>query len=187
MKKNPISNFQFPIKSQGFTLMELLVALGVFSIIITVATSIFLGILRDTRFISAQASAIDNTNLAIEQIAREIRTGTGFLNPDSGATNKIEFTNYHGNFTRYSFVESNGKKRIAKCEGAECSGNDNPGSFITSEGINIDGSFNVTDFTGSAQGKTMPRITISAGVEDVRGNHLADLQTTVSPRLLYYK
>ncbi|MCK9187148.1 MAG: prepilin-type N-terminal cleavage/methylation domain-containing protein, partial [Candidatus Colwellbacteria bacterium] len=49
------------VKSEaGFTLMELVVALSVFAIIMTVAASILLHSLKTARFVANQAGAVDN-------------------------------------------------------------------------------------------------------------------------------
>jgi prepilin-type N-terminal cleavage/methylation domain-containing protein len=170
----------------GFTLMEMMVALGVFSTIVTITASIFLGTLRDARYVSSQAAAVDNAGLIIEQIAREVRTGSSFSVPN-GTSDRLEFINYHSRFTRYMFSEIGGKKRISKCEGASCAGNSDPGEPLTSESIDVEGSFHITDFSGDPNGRTTPRITVVAGVKDARGNPLTNIQTTISARLIYYK
>jgi hypothetical protein len=85
------------------------------------------------------------------------------------------------------FAEVGGKKRITKCEGASCVGNSNPGSPITSESIDVEGSFYTTNFPDDVNGRTTPRITVVASVKDGRGNILTNIQTTISARLIYYK
>ncbi len=62
-------------KNGGFTLIELLVAIALFSIIVSVAVGGFVNALRTQRQITSLISAQSNAGLAIEQAAREIRTG----------------------------------------------------------------------------------------------------------------
>ena len=146
-----------------------MVAFGVFSIIVTTVAAIFLGSLRDARFVSSQAAAIDNAGQVIEQIAREIRTGYNFDVSPQGSSPSLSFTNYRGDSTIYSFDNVN--HQIIK--------NGNP---ITSHNISITGSFYITQ-----PSLTTPRITISAIVKDAKGRILSNIQTTVSARLIYYK
>ena len=60
---------------QGVSLMELMVAVSVFIIVISVAIGSFVQSMRTQRIALALISANDSINLSIEQMAREIRTG----------------------------------------------------------------------------------------------------------------
>jgi len=62
----------------AFTLVELLVAMGLFVVLIGIATGGFIRALRTQRLMVALMAANDNVNLALEQMAREIRTGYHF-------------------------------------------------------------------------------------------------------------
>jgi prepilin-type N-terminal cleavage/methylation domain-containing protein len=154
-------------KTAGFTLMELMVAMGIFAIVITIASSILLHSLKTTRFVANQAGAIDNISLAMEQMVREIRTGSGLVWSE-GVSQSFTFVNYDGEVTMYSF-----------CGTRMCRN----GQPITAANTMIEGAFHITDFGGS---KT-PRITVAANAEDERGNPLGSVQTSVSARLIYYK
>ncbi|RJP45621.1 prepilin-type N-terminal cleavage/methylation domain-containing protein [Candidatus Parcubacteria bacterium] len=63
---------------QGFSLVELLVSMGLFSAVVAVAVGGFIGALRNQRQAAALVAAESNLSLAMEQIAREIRTGHYF-------------------------------------------------------------------------------------------------------------
>ncbi|MDD4930983.1 MAG: prepilin-type N-terminal cleavage/methylation domain-containing protein [Candidatus Colwellbacteria bacterium] len=169
MNQQIITDRQTNSSSQsGFTLMETMVALGVFSVIVTIVGSIFVSSLRSARFVSIQSAAIDNTALVVEQITREVRTGVSFTIPN-GQSQTLSFVNYKGQNVSYSFADG----RIAK-----------NGSPLTAEGITVNGMFYITDFSGA----TTPRITIVAGVKDPRKDiPLINIQTTVGARLIYYK
>lgn len=158
-------------KEKGFTLIEVAVAFGVFSVIVTIAASVFLGVLRDARFVSAQAAAVDNAGLVVEQIAREVRTGLIRPTDIPGNPNSetLSFLNYHNENTIYAFDDAAG--RITK-----------NGYPITSENTSITGGFYITQ-----PALTTPRVTIVAMVKDNKGNPLSNIQTTVSARLIYYK
>ena len=167
-KESKKNNYDRAASSRGFTLIEVIVAFGVFSVIVTIVASVFLGVLRDARFVSAQAAAVDNAGLVVEQIAREVRTGSDFAVPQ-GQSSSLSFINYHGEATVYAFDAAT--KRITK-----------NGYPITSDNSEITGSFYITQ-----PALTTPRITIVAMVKDNKGNSLSNIQTTVSARLIYYK
>src|SRR3989344_9647798 len=63
---------------KGFTMIELIVAMGIFLILISAATSVFVQALRTQRAIVALMAANDNASLVLEQMAREIRVGYNF-------------------------------------------------------------------------------------------------------------
>lgn len=73
---------------KGFTLVELLVAMGIFTIVISIATGGFISSLRTQRQVASLISAQSNASLVLEQMAREIRTGFLFCHaPGSTSPN----------------------------------------------------------------------------------------------------
>jgi len=60
---------------KGFTLVEVLVAMGIFAIVVAIATGGFVNSLRTQRQVASLISAQSNASLVLEQIAREVRTG----------------------------------------------------------------------------------------------------------------
>lgn len=72
---------------KGFTLIEMLVTAGLFAIIVTIAVGGFANAIRTQRQVSSLISAQSNVSLALEQMARQIRTGYLFCNvPENEAT-----------------------------------------------------------------------------------------------------
>src|SRR3989338_1061550 len=69
---------------QGFTLAKVIVAVGLFGIVISVAVGGFVQALRTQRQAAAIVAANDNVFLALEQMAREIRTGRIFCSNRGG-------------------------------------------------------------------------------------------------------
>ncbi len=61
--------------SSGFTLVELLIAIGLFSIVVVIASAGFINGLRTQRQVASLISAESNVTLVLEQMAREERTG----------------------------------------------------------------------------------------------------------------
>jgi type II secretory pathway pseudopilin PulG len=98
--KNIISQFK---ARSGFTIAELVVAMGVFVVLVGIVSSIFIKGLRTQRAIVNLISANDNASLALEQMAREFRTGLNFCIPDAASNctlnssgSAIRFTNANG-------------------------------------------------------------------------------------------
>lgn len=90
----------------GFTLVEILVAIGIFSIVVTIAVGGFVQALKTYRQALAIMAANSNISSALEQIAREIRTGSNFdtsglspcLPPPS-----LCFDNANGEYVQYAY------------------------------------------------------------------------------------
>lgn len=100
-------------KQQGFTLVEMIVSLGLFIIIMFIATSAFLSIVNTDRKARAVRIASDNLNITLEDMSRKIKTGSSYYcGSDSflGGTNDcpgslsnvFTFTDQDGIRTMYS-------------------------------------------------------------------------------------
>ena len=61
---------------KGFTLVEMIVSIGLFTIVLFIASSAFLAVLNADRKSRATRIAIDNLNLSLEDMSRRIKTGT---------------------------------------------------------------------------------------------------------------
>jgi prepilin-type N-terminal cleavage/methylation domain-containing protein len=178
-------------KQQGFTLVELIVAMSLFSIIVVVISGIFMQTVKFQKIVANRAAAIDNLGLAMEEIARGTRTGVKFTELDrvgrdsSVGVTELEFENYKTppEIVRYYFNRDDG--RIYK----EIVGKVDP-LPITSSNIEItDLKFILRgkNSSSSTQGdKIPPRITISMTAKGIYSEPFT-LQTTVGARLIYYK
>jgi prepilin-type N-terminal cleavage/methylation domain-containing protein len=71
----------------GQTLVELMVAMSIFAIFITVAIGGFIQSLANQRLVLKLISATDNMSLTLEQMMREMRVGTNFI----AITNGVQF------------------------------------------------------------------------------------------------
>ena len=69
---------QHKLKKKGYTLIELIVAMGLFSIIMLLASGAYLVVISLNRQAQGMAAGIDNLAFAIEIMARSIRTGTSY-------------------------------------------------------------------------------------------------------------
>ncbi|MCC6198611.1 prepilin-type N-terminal cleavage/methylation domain-containing protein [Candidatus Nomurabacteria bacterium] len=60
----------------GFTLIELMVSLGLFTIVVMAAVSALYSVNIAARRVEAMRATLDNLNFAVESMSRTIRTGT---------------------------------------------------------------------------------------------------------------
>ena len=80
---------RFKIHNKAFTLVELLVAMSLFLILIGIATSGFIRVLRTQRAIVELMTINDNAVLTLEQMAREIRTGYHFVKNSNSSSESL--------------------------------------------------------------------------------------------------
>lgn len=159
-------------KESGLTLIELIVAIGIFSLVVIMIFGIFSLAIISQRRIIALRNVQDNIRFTIESMAREIRTGKNFT---SGA-GSLSFNNAKGEAVIYRL---------------------NSGIVEKSS----DGGTNYSNVTGSEArvyylrfylvGQTagdglQPRVTITIGATSQVGNQSANLQvqTTISERFI---
>lgn len=65
-------------RTRGYTLIELIVAVGLFALIMTLATGAYLVMISVARQTQAVSIGIDNLAFALETMTRTIRTGTNY-------------------------------------------------------------------------------------------------------------
>jgi prepilin-type N-terminal cleavage/methylation domain-containing protein len=165
----------------GFTLIESLVAVGLFGLIISVAVGGFVKALRTQSQITALLSANGNASLAMEQIAREVRTGYDFSctkNLKFGLCDQLSFVNAQAQNVVYDLkADNSGRGYIEKIT-------ENVPASITADNVNV--KYLVISLEGEAKGDgEPPRATISIGVApagDFGEISVTRIQTTVSAR-----
>ncbi|KKQ76893.1 MAG: hypothetical protein A3A96_04495 [Candidatus Zambryskibacteria bacterium RIFCSPLOWO2_01_FULL_39_39] len=83
-KKFPISNFQFPIPARqvGFTLVEMLIAVGLFALVASISIGAILSIFDANNRSRSSKTVVDNLNLAVEDMTRVVRFGTNYHSCD---------------------------------------------------------------------------------------------------------
>ncbi|MEA1937420.1 MAG: type II secretion system protein [Patescibacteria group bacterium] len=167
----------------GFTLVETLVAVGIFSIVVSVAVGAFIGSSSSQKKIIELSDTQREASYLIETVSRELRMATA-INPDqeNNNTHKIEFTNYESILVEYCRADQSGN----------C---DNSGDYFARDGEIINSSkikitnliFYVTDnFDGLApvEDKKQPVITVSMKVQST-GKYGTEfvLQNSIALRL----
>lgn len=69
----------------GFTLIEIIVSLGVFSTVVTIAVGALLVLVAANQQLQSEQSVMTNLSFALDSMTREIRTGTAY-NCDTAAS-----------------------------------------------------------------------------------------------------
>ncbi|MEK7126176.1 MAG: type II secretion system protein [Patescibacteria group bacterium] len=73
---------------RGYTLIELVVAVGLFALIMTLASGAYFMVINLNRQVQGVTTGINNLSFALETMVRDIRTGTAY----SGGGNSFSFT-----------------------------------------------------------------------------------------------
>ena len=135
-KKISIQNTKYEIRdtSRGFTLIEMIVAVGLFAIVMIVCVGALLSLVNANRKAQALQSVINNLNIALDGMERSIRMGTDYdgsvgcvtgfdgtyPHDCAGGTTQISFTPHggvSGDRWVYRFThDSNGNGQIEKSE-----------------------------------------------------------------------
>lgn len=180
---------------KGFTLIELIIAIALFSILVGIAAGGFTSALRTQRQVAALISAQSNASLTLEQMARELRTGylfchdvsgnptctcTGGAGPNStlACDNFIDFHNSETADVNYELTNG----ALERSE--------NGGALQPITAANVSVQYLTFRLFGSAEGDHWnPRITVSMGVapsstDPAVSNTILNLQTTVSARAI---
>lgn len=168
----------------AFTIVELLVSIGLFGVIVSIAMGGFVRALRTQRQVVALISANSNMSLVIEQISREIRTGFSFC-PGAPACSptSISFSNAKGELVTYDYGTEVGPHNtpygiITRRVGAGAA------EQITAENVNV----RYLNFTRLNNPLFPERVTINIGLSPasaaapVVSENITNIQTTVSTR-----
>ena len=159
-------------KNLGLTLIELIVAVGVFGLVISIGFGVFGLALTSQRRIIALKNVEDNTRFAVELMAREIRTGR----------------NFSGGIGLLSFINAKDESIIYRLNGSVIEKSSDEGaSYLPVTGPET--AINYLNFylAGQAEGDGLqPRITVIVGATSMVHNQSANLkiQTTISGRFL---
>lgn len=172
-------------KNFGFTLFEIIVAMGVFSMAVSVILSAMVSITDAQRKAITLQSAEDNLRFAIEALSRDIRTGHGYDCNNTGTPN-----NCAAGAFRMTFVPAKGGNVFYRWNGLDLSiEKSTDGSLyypITGSDIKI----NMLRFYvfGTGRDGEQPRVLISirATAQDLKSKAQSqfNIQTTIAQREL---
>jgi prepilin-type N-terminal cleavage/methylation domain-containing protein len=185
---------------KGFTLIEMLVTVGLFAIIVTIAVGAFVNAERTERQVSSLIAAQSNVSLAVEQMSRNIRTGYLFCHDPGDSTaspscsctvasssdpnspmwtcQSLDFYDANGNEIKYSWA---GGALAESVSG-------NAAQSITGNTVSV--KYLKFKLFGQTEGDHWPpRVTISIGIaasstDAAVMNDVFNLETTVSARTI---
>lgn len=161
-------NNRLSSKGGGFTLIEMLVASGIFALVITLVSTIFVGAIGNQRRAFGLQDVLDSSRFAIEVMARSIRQSS----ITSASQTSLTLSHPSKGTITYSLVGS----RLH--EGSEP---------ITSQNVTVEDLRFLVAGLGAGDG-LQPRVTVVLRVRS-NASRAADqkfvsLQTTVTPRNL---
>ncbi|OHA08411.1 MAG: hypothetical protein A3A44_00205 [Candidatus Sungbacteria bacterium RIFCSPLOWO2_01_FULL_60_25] len=175
---------------RGFTLLEMVVALGVFSGVMIIAFGIAISI-NNAQFKASRIQIVqDDLRFALESMTKEMRTGTNFQGSDSVGNNgyrKITFRRSDSvdiTYCRRSFTDA--IRKITGGGTTDCS--DSSAQAVTGDDVTIEAlTFYLIGATPGA-GDGQPRITVSLRARSADPKLLSSfsIQTTVGQRLRDY-
>lgn len=105
-------NSKYNSKNKGFTLLEMLVAIFIFTIVVTVAASAIINIINVNRKSRELQTVMGNINLAIESLSRDIRFGSNYSCNNSTALYPDVATDCSGNGVEQISLARNGQRIV---------------------------------------------------------------------------
>ena len=173
-------NFQFSIfnfqKSEGFTLIELIVAMAVFSTVITIVSSIFVSTVGSQRKNVNQQEVLENARYVLEIMGRAIRqSNVQTPNTPSGGSSSLIITHPIKGSITYQLDNGQIKETSGGITDA-----------LTSSDVLVEKLSFIVQGKGVGD-STQPRVTIIISLSNVQPGVNANsikLQTTITPRNL---
>ena len=169
---------------RGFTLLEMIVALGIFAVVALISTSILLSLTDAQNKAFSMQDAYDNLRFALETMSKDIRTGEIYhcgseppaLNqPNDCASGADNFTYKNAAEELVTYRLSGG--RIEKVVNGVLSGS------LTAEAVNIENlTFYVLGTVSTDQSHPRVTIVIKGLAGKGRSASVFNIQTTVSQR-----
>ncbi len=180
------------LKSSGFTLVEILVAMAIFSIVTGVAIGVFATAMKLQRKILAEQQVLDQTSYALEYMSRAIRMAkkdlTGSCLTSAGAKNNYETDGSRIRFLNYmnkcqEFFSQGGQLKEQKSTDNSAA-NFEAALPLTSDDLSAD--FKIASSGWDQDDNLQPAVTMFL---DIEGQNLAkiQIQTTISQRNLDVK
>lgn len=161
---------RFKKQNKGFTLIEMLVSIALFSIVLTISIGVIFTVIDTNRKSQTLTLVMNNLNFTIESMTRSIKTAEP--NSFNETSNNLRLEN-NGKIIVYSFSED----AIYKSVGG------NTATPITSPDIVVESA--IFDLIPTTNGQ--PRVFIYVkGYAEITADVRSDfsIQTTVSPRKL---
>jgi len=163
--------------SRGVTLLELLVAIAIFAVVITLVVTLFTTALKGQRRAVALQNVQDNARFLLDFMVKELRMST----INSASQDSLDITRSDGVEVTYLFSGGDLQRTVA--------GDAASSGTINSQEVIVTGNFFVTGITGGPGGDNLqPKITIVLKVETSgeKGEEKAaiNVQATLSQRVV---
>ncbi len=205
----------FYIKQEGFTLLEIMVAISIFVVVVLAVINIFKNTIDTQRDAVAAQNTQESMRYVFEVISKELRLAKESDNSCDSIITSLGFVGTTANTKLYHYAITNSGNKILyfKNKDDECvayyiendtngisrlkifrddisDGFDNISFYITPDEIDINSfDFNIIDNPIGAINTLQPRITIRIGIEANSSQDIyrqaINMQTTVSSR--YYE
>ena len=166
------------MRKNGYTLIELLVALAVFTVVVAAPTGFFVSALKGQQKALASQELYDNVSYTLEYMSRSLRMArkdlygdcTGVPNTNYVTTNghNIEFMNYNGDCQEFFLDPDDNYLKETK--------NDDT-LFLTARNLKVI-SFNVGGHGWVQNDGQQPEVTLFLEIRGNRGS-LPELQPTI--------
>lgn len=167
---------------KGFTLMEVMVSVTIFTIIVTIGMGALITIFKTLQKTRADRQAIDSISFVMDTMTRRIRTGKEYVSSDAGGG--IKFVDQDGvSVSFYKDLDSEGNSRIYMIDGAF--GNQDDPVDITPESFSVEGfDFDIIGTDPSDGIQPMVTINLKGVVKNGQQESKLSVQTVVSQRFL---
>jgi len=190
-----------PHAQKGFTLIEMLITVGLFAIIVTIAMGSFTNAIRTQRQIASLLSAESNVSIALEQMTRAMRTGYLFchdvgINTPSSSCNDVyntalptcQINNGAWTCPAVNFYDAVGQPTRYFLQNGALMESVNGLPALSVTGSNVSVKYLRFRMIGQTEGDYWPpRITIAIGLtpsstDPAVSSNVFNLETTVSSR-----
>lgn len=194
----------------GFTLVEMMVALALFTVVITIAVGAFLSLIGQSSKLQGEQKVMTSLGFAMDSMTREIRTGINYycntdvadLNGDTDDETDLTLVRNCNGLNGMSFVEAGSSLTAGSGSGRIAYGFDSDSKSIvrqlaanspqplTSSDVTITGvkfyvSGAVPQSAGAGNDVVQPTVTIIISAQDPDDNSQTyTLETTVTQRQL---
>lgn len=148
-------------KSRGFTLVELMVSVGLVAVVVSMATGAYLIMIALNREAQAQATGINNLSYALETMTRTIRSGNTYRTGSCTIGTGLTVNNPDGSVTTYCREVTGTRGRITQ-NGAALT---DPAINITNLGFDIDGEFDTDTTQANVRIVIKGQVNVGAGKE----------------------
>jgi len=168
-----MNKIKFNNKKNGFTMIEILVSVAIFSIVITMIMGTITTIVDASRKARTMTEVMNNLNFGFESMTRTLKTGKN-ITVSGNPVNQISATDQNGRTITYTFSSDNITKKVDT---------EHPES-ITSSSLKLS-SWYINDFYSGTVGQPRIFFSVKGRVETAKG--IASeftLQSTVSQRQL---